>query len=274
MSTGNTASGPHAPDTATNTATYARTNTGTHTHRVVEVTDRITLSIVERSDQVDPTGHVTDQDLADQVRTALGPIVKALDLPRIHVMAEGLYVLLHGEVGTESDAIAIEDTVLNLPGVIGVESHLHVGLLRGDTRPSEGRSGPSEMMTALMHATDNTGIDGATAKAVAVRAALSVLFDQIPPGERQHVLGHLPADVVAFAKPRRHIGEARLHWRQPITVAVAIALRGGIKLDSAILLLPEVIKVIRTFVPEEDADIQATLSEHLREFWAAAKAPT
>jgi uncharacterized protein (DUF2267 family) len=252
-----------------NTASVSQAkNTGTHTHRIVAITDRITLSIVDQSEQVDPAAHVTDQDLADQVRTALGPVVKALDLPRIHVMAEGLYVLLHGEVGSESDALAIEDVVLNMPGVIGVESHLHIGLIRGDTRPSEGKPGPSEMMTALMHAADNIGIDGVTAKAAAVRAALTVIFDQIPPGERQHVFGHLPADVVAFVKPRRHIGEARLHWRRPINVAVAISLRGGIKLDTAILLLPKIIKVIRTFVPEEDTDVQATLSEHLREFWA------
>jgi uncharacterized protein (DUF2267 family) len=243
------------------------TNTGTHTHRIVAITDRITLSIVDQTEQVDPAGHVTDQDLADQVRTALGPVVKALDLPRIHVMAEGLYVLLHGEVGTESDAVAIEDVVLNMPGVIGVESHLHIGLIPGDTRPSEGKPGPSEMMSALTHAADNLGIDGATAKAAAVRAALTVIFDQIPPGERQHVFGHLPADVVAFIKPRRHIGEARHHWRRPLTLDVAVSLRGGIKLDTAILLVPKVIKVIRTFVPEEDADVQATLSEHLREFW-------
>jgi uncharacterized protein (DUF2267 family) len=246
------------------------TNIGTHTHRIVAITDRITLSIVDQTEQVDPAGHVTDQDLADQVRTALGPIVKALDLPRIHVMAEGLYVLLHGEVGTESDAVAIEDVVLNLPGVIGVESHLHVGLIAGDTRPSEGKPGPSEMMSALMHAADNLGIEGVTAKAAAVRAAMTVLFDEIPPGERQHVIGHLPVDVVAFVKPRRHIGEERLHWRRPITLAAAISLRGGIKLDTAMMLVPKIIKVIRTFVPEEDADVQATLSEHLREFWAAA----
>jgi uncharacterized protein (DUF2267 family) len=260
MSPSNTASIPDA------------TNTGTHSHRIVAITDRITLSIVDQTDQVDPAGHVTDQDLADQVRTALGPVVKALDLPRIHVMAEGLYVLLHGEVGTESDAVAIEDVVLNMPGVIGVESHLHVGLIAGDTRPSEGKPGPSEMMAALTQAADNLGIDGATAKAAAVRAALTVIFDQIPPGERQHVFGHLPADVVAFIKPRRHIGESRHHWRRPLTLDVAVSLRGGIKLDTAILLVPKVIKVLRTFVPEEDADVQATLSEHLREFWASAGA--
>jgi uncharacterized protein (DUF2267 family) len=257
MSTSNAASVPEAG------------NDGTQAHRVVAITDRITLSIV---DQTEPVDHVTDQDLADRVRTALGPIVKALDLPRIHVMAEGLYVLLHGEVGAESDAVAIEDVVLKMPGVIGVESHLHVGLIPGDTRPSEGRPGPSSMMNSLMNAADNLGIDGVTAKATAVRAALTVLFEQIPPGERQHVFGHLPADVVAFAKPRRHIGEPRLHWKRPLSLDIAVSLRGGTKLETAILLVPKVIKVLRSFVPEEDADVQATLSQHLREFWVSAAA--
>jgi uncharacterized protein (DUF2267 family) len=237
-------------------------NVGTHVHRTVAITDRVTLSIV------DQLHDVTDQDLADQVRTALGPIVKQLDLPRIHVMAEGRYVLLHGEVGTESDAVIVEDVVLNMAGVIGVESHLHIGLIAGDTRPSEGRPGPSPMMAALMHAADNVGAEGITAKAAAVRAAVSVIFDQIPPGERAHVFAHLPADVMALIKPRRHIGETHDRWDRPMTLDVAVSLRGGLRLESGILLVPKIIKVIRTFIPEEDADVQATLAKHLREFWS------
>lgn len=215
-----------------------------------------------------PALHPSDQDLADVVRTRLGPLLKTLDLPRIHVMAEGSNVLLHGEVDTESNADAIEDAVLAMPGVVGVESHLHVGLIPSDTRPSEGKPGPSTMMTALMHATDNLGIDSMSAQAAALRAAMAVLFEQIPPSERTHVIGHLPADVVAFVNPRRNIGEPRHHWRRPLMVDAAVSLRGGIPLECAILLVPKVIKVIRTFVPEEDADVQATLSTHLREFWS------
>ena len=256
---------PTDPTTEPN-GTESRDRLG-HDPRVVRVTDRISVSFV------DEHRHVTDSDLADHVRTKLGPIVKALDLPRIHVMAEGLNVLLHGEVGTETDAIAIEDAVLSIPGVIGVESHLHVGLIPGDTRPSQSKPGPSKTMIRLREATENLGIESMVAKSAALRGALTVLFEQIPPGERRHVIGHLPADVVAFINPRRNIGEAKVHWRRPLMLDVAVALRGGIPLEAAILLVPKLINVIRTAVPEEDADVQATLSRHLREFWSRQGSP-
>ncbi len=212
--------------------------------------------------------HTTDHDLADHVRTKLGPLLHTLDLPRIHVMAEGFNVLLHGEVGTESDAVAIENAVLDMSGVIGVESHLHIGLLPSDVRPSQGKPGRSPTMTALIHATDDLGIDSMSARSAALRAALTVLFEQIPHSERRHVIAHLPTDVVTFVNPRRNIGEPRLHWHRPLMLDAAVSLRGGISLDTAILLVPKVIKVIRTFIPDEDADVQATLSQNLREYWS------
>jgi BON domain-containing protein len=88
-----------------------------------------------------PDPGVADPVLADRVRSALGPIEKRLDLPRVHVMVERHVVLLHGDVGTEAQAREIEEAVGAVSGVRGVESHLHVGLLRSDTRPSAGHPG-------------------------------------------------------------------------------------------------------------------------------------
>lgn len=86
-----------------------------------------------------PDPRVPDDVLADRIRSMLGPIEKRLDLPRIHVMVEKHVALLHGDVTTEAEAGELVAVVERVPGVTGVESHLHVGLLPGDTRPSEGR---------------------------------------------------------------------------------------------------------------------------------------
>lgn len=85
-----------------------------------------------------PDPHVPDDVLADRIRSSLGPIEKRLDLPRIHVMVEKHVALLHGDVATAADAEELVASVQRVPGVAGVESYLHVGLIPGDTRPSEG----------------------------------------------------------------------------------------------------------------------------------------
>ena len=86
----------------------------------------------------DPT--VEDRVLADRVRSVLGPLEHRLDIPRVHVMAEGHNVLLHGDVASEEQVETLVEVVGQIPGVQGVKSHLHVGLFPGDTRPSEGES--------------------------------------------------------------------------------------------------------------------------------------
>lgn len=86
-----------------------------------------------------PDPRVPDDVLADRIRSSLGPIEKRLDLPRIHVMVEKHVALLHGDVATADDADELVACVERVPGVAGVESYLHVGLIPGDTRPSEGR---------------------------------------------------------------------------------------------------------------------------------------
>ena len=85
-----------------------------------------------------PDPQASGNVLADRVRSTLGPLEAQLDLPHVHVMAEDHVILLHGDVATADQAEQIEDVVAAVPGVIDVRSHLHVGLLPSDTRPSEG----------------------------------------------------------------------------------------------------------------------------------------
>jgi uncharacterized protein (DUF2267 family) len=247
-------------------STTKRPRTKPRSVHVTEITDRLRLTVVQ-IDQVDgPDATAVNADLADRVRSIIGPTVKQLDLPRIHVMAEGHRVLLHGDVATPEDAVMIEDLVETLPGVDVVESHLHVGLIASDTRPSEGVEPSSAMYNALMVVADEAGFLPRTARA-AVRGALAAILDQIPPGERRHLHAHFPHDVMALLKPRRRIGDEGMQWKQPLGLEIDASLRGGISLDDAIVVVPNVISVLRHFVPEEDADVRASLSRHLREFW-------
>ena len=90
-----------------------------------------------------PDPNVTDDILADRIRSELGGLEKKLDLPHIHVMVENHVALLHGEVTSADDAAAIERAVSSVSGVKGIKSHLKVGLTGGDTRPSEGHQAES-----------------------------------------------------------------------------------------------------------------------------------
>jgi osmotically-inducible protein OsmY len=88
--------------------------------------------------QPDPL--VDDLTLADRVRSELGRLERHLDVPHLHVSVRNHVATLHGEVSAESDVEAIERRVLQVAGVWGVRSHLHVGLAKGDTPPSVGRA--------------------------------------------------------------------------------------------------------------------------------------
>ena len=86
-----------------------------------------------------PNPDVSDDVLADRIRSSLGTLEKKLDIPRIHVMVQNHVALLHGDVATNADVEEIVSAVALMSGVAAVESYLHVGLVPSDTRPSEGR---------------------------------------------------------------------------------------------------------------------------------------
>jgi hypothetical protein len=86
-----------------------------------------------------PSAEVPDVVLAQRIRSTLGPVQKRLDIPHVHVVVCDHVASLHGVVDRSEDAHTIEQTVLHVPGVNEVISHLRVGLGPGDARPSAGR---------------------------------------------------------------------------------------------------------------------------------------
>lgn len=90
-----------------------------------------------------PEPDVTDDILADRIRSTLGPIEKQLDIPRVHVMVSDHVAVLHGGLGTRDEERSIIEAVESISGVTAVESRLHIGLSAGSTRPSAGRKSPA-----------------------------------------------------------------------------------------------------------------------------------
>lgn len=89
-----------------------------------------------------PAADVDDRTLADRIRSTLGPLEKRLDVPHVHVMVVDGVAALHGDVADASQADQITRAVAAVSGVRHVDSHLHVGLLKSDTRPSTNRRSP------------------------------------------------------------------------------------------------------------------------------------
>jgi len=224
-----------------------------------------------------PDEHVSDAVLADRIRSRLGPLEKALDLPHVHVMVINHSVLLHGCVGSEADVAALEEATLAVPGVVAVTSYLHVGLGRGDERPSEGRRrqvGPSNALrrlgwaAALAGGWDARGDVPAWAE-TSVGAVLSLLSSLLPPGERDHLLGHLPPDVRAFVIPSR-----RRTIRKAQTFVAAAAAMDAMPDGRAEDIVLAVLSVLRELVPEEAHDVSSVLPAEIAElWWSAAEGP-
>jgi uncharacterized protein (DUF2267 family) len=212
-----------------------------------------------------PDPDVDDDVLADRIRSQLGPLERRLDVPRVHVMVDDHVAILHGSVGSEADALRIEDAVANVSGVRGVESHLHVGLGPGDTRPSQGATTqPSVARRVLLDAAHDAG---AHEPERAVRAVLAGFMDRLPVDEAEHLLSHLPADVRALAERPRRRGERPARLKTvPQLVAAAIA-HGGLEADAAERITRSVIATLRNLVPEEARDVSAVLPAELRELW-------
>ena len=218
-----------------------------------------------------PDPDVPDLVLADRIRSVLGPLEKRLDVPHVHVMVENHVVLLHGEVGTDSEAAQLEHAIAAVSGVRGVQSYLHVGLIRGDTRPSEGRAVEvaSEGYRRLVDAAVAAGADPGSAAQV-VKAAVATFADRIPVGEREQVAAHLAADVRAmFSPPRRAPATSRLRTEDDLVTRVR-ASSPTLPPDRARPVTEAVIAVLRSLVPDEAADVSAVLPADLRALWTGA----
>jgi uncharacterized protein (DUF2267 family) len=218
----------------------------------------------------EPREYVADDILADRIRSTIGTLEKRLDVPRVNVTVEGRVALLHGVVGSDDDAAAIERAVSDITGVRGVTSYLHVGLGRGDSRPSAG-SAVAERSEAMQHLLGAVSSAAPTGHPRCVlRAVLSTFAEYVPPDERRHLLTRLPADVRALAEPPRRMGARAGHGRHLDEFVAAVIAADGIDRERATYAIESVLGVLRELVPEEAADVAAILSGELREFWNAA----
>jgi uncharacterized protein (DUF2267 family) len=217
-----------------------------------------------------PDPNVGDDVLADRIRSSLGPLEKRLDVPRVHVMVEERVAILHGEVPSDGDAARLEHAVLRVSGVEGVESHLHVGLIAGDTRPSTGDALtlPSVALDKLLDAARGAG---ATHPRAAVHAVLCGFADRVPEGEREQMLGQLPDDVRALAGPPRRHGRVVGRIKTVPALVSAITDIDDVEPERADAITRAVLATLRQLVPQEADDVAATLPTELRELWTAAR---
>ena len=221
-----------------------------------------------------PTPDVVDNVLADRVRSQLGGLEKRLDLPHVHIMVHDHLAVLHGEVGSQADAKRIERAVQTVSGVAGVESYLHVGLGRGDSRPSAGRAvqPPSDALHRLLEAAVAKGVNLDSARTF-VRAVLATFADRIPVTERDKVGAHLPADVrVLFSAPRRDRRVPRLRNMQDLVAEVAAA-GGELPAESVEKAITTIVRTFRDLVPDEATHVGAVLPAELRALWLGETVP-
>jgi uncharacterized protein (DUF2267 family) len=210
---------------------------------------------------------VPPQVLADRVRSSLGPLERRLDLPHVHVLVEERTVLLHGDVASAADARAIEAHVAGVAGVEQVESHLHVGLLPSDARPSAGRAvhplSPSRR--TLEKSAVAAGCDPEHA-ADAVSAVLTVFLHRLPAVERHHVESHLPADVRRLVRRQPYVAGKPPRTADDLTWLVVVQ-SDHIPPKAGGAITRNVLQTLRRTVPEEAAGVADVLPNALREAW-------
>ena len=218
-----------------------------------------------------PDPDVSDDVLADRVRSRIGPLRRRLDIPRVHVMVDNHVASIHGDVTMRLDADVLEAAVAAVPGVAAVDSHLHVGLLPSDTRPAEGRAhAHSQARRRLLEAAvEAGGVDEAKGM-VLVKAVLRTLTERLPADEREQFLSHLPEDVRRLARPRFGALEAvnRIRTRTDFTLVVAGS--AHLPYRRASHVCEALLGVMRELVPDEAADVSAVLPKDLRELWDSA----
>lgn len=214
-----------------------------------------------------PDPDVDDARLAQRVRSALGPLQKQLDVPRVRVTVRRGIAELDGSVDGDEQARRLERAAERVAGIRGVRSRLHVGLRPGDTRPSEGRAVTprSTAWKELVGAARGVGLSDDGAERVA-QAVLATLLQCVPPEERAHVLAHLPADVRRRTAPPLEVGRLV----RPRTVEqfdTAVCERARLSAGDAALATRAVLDAVRTLVPEEIEDVEAVLPAGLKALW-------
>jgi uncharacterized protein (DUF2267 family) len=212
---------------------------------------------------------VDDVVVADRVRSHIGPLLKEFDTPRVHVMAEGSRVLLHGEVVDEQARSTIEKAVRQVDGVSTVASYLSVGLLAGEARPSAGHHEIPSRANRLFHdALQHAGLAGRPAE-LALVEALRGFTDTLPEGERAHVLAHLPRDVRSLMS-EQHTCSQPLPVDDAEDLIARVEMASGLKRAESALAVRTVVGELALLVPEECDDVYAVLRPGLRGLWKPA----
>lgn len=216
-----------------------------------------------------PSPDVIDNVLADRIRSELGGLEKRLDVPHLHVMVNKHVAILHGEVGDQADADQIERAVKAVSGVMAVKSYLHVGLGRGDSRPSAGRTfhAPSGALNRLLDAAVQEGIDSDDAPVV-VRAVLAAFAERLPAAEREQVAQHLTADVQALFHPPRRLGRPERVRSVQELVSEITEIAEVLPVGKAQEITTAIVRTLRDLVPDEAKDVGAVLPAELRVLWA------
>ena len=209
-----------------------------------------------------------DGQVADRVRSELGPLVKALDQPHPHVMVSDGVVVLHGDVTDLAAGAEIEARALAVLGVRSVQSHLHVGLLPGDTVPSAGRAHErSPLLVELDHAVAGCGFWSPAETRRTLSGLLGVFSQRLSPHARRRFLDHLPADVRRLAQPPRWLSDDLSTVRREHDFAQTVALATGTDKVSADRLVRVVLPLLRRHALGDAAVIAAALPAELRAIW-------
>lgn len=217
-----------------------------------------------------PDPQVSDDVLEQRVRSAIGPLEKRLDLPRIHVTVVDHVASLHGAVDTATHAQRLVRAVRAVSGVRDVRDHLHIGLGRGDARPSEGRAHqpPSALRRDLLGAARETGLRDEERVERVTRATLAGFLELLPRSSRRQLLTHLPEDVRDLADAPCVVGTPAT----PRTTAEfdrLVAECAGDLVGEVAPAIRDVLTTLRSAVPEEADDVAAVLPEGLAALWRA-----
>ena len=211
-----------------------------------------------------------DLSVADMVRSELGPLVKRLDQPHVHVMASNGVVTLHGDVGDLRTARAVEHAVARMRHVRDVQSHLHIGLLPSDTRPSSGHlTRRSALRKDLETAARKCGFWIPTESSYALHGLLGPFLARLPAAERRRLLSHLPADVRALCQPPHWLDTDVTTVRRAHDFATIVAVAAGTSRDRADTLARRVLPVLRQLLADDSVAVAHALPQQLRRMWLA-----
>lgn len=174
---------------------------------------------------------------------------------------------LDGRVSCGSDVDTIVAATKEVAGVVDVIADLTIGLRPGDSHPSDGAVGnvsqAGRELLGVVCALD-VGCESDVERLLG--ATLDRTLRLLPSGERQHVVGHLAADVRELVgSPRLLPEEERL--TTPDDLFLAVADRTGRTVGTTEPVVRAVLATLAELVPEEVHDVRAVLPAGLKDLW-------